>query len=101
MMARPTGTPLAIGVALLCLASTATAANPLGMAVAGAPSMFVLAVAQARADDRNARAATEEPEPRAEPAERPRQAAEPAPRRPASERASEPANPDDRKLTLR
>lgn len=97
-MARSTGSLLAIGLALLCLANAATAANPLGMAVAGAPSMFVLAVAQARDDGKEHKAAADEREPRVEAVERPRQAAvEPAP--PA--RPAERTVPDERKLTLR
>ena len=96
-MARPTGSPLAIGLALLCLATAATAANPLGMAVAGAPSMFVLAVAQARGDGGENKAGIDERERRVEAAERAKQAAaEPGPPARSSDRTVR----DDRELTL-
>ncbi|HEX8601891.1 MAG TPA: hypothetical protein VF774_04555 [Pseudoduganella sp.] len=66
-------------LALLSLAAAATAANPLGMAVAGAPSMFVLAVAEARGDSKEGRAVQQDREPPSDTAlpvaERSRQAA--------------------------
>jgi hypothetical protein len=54
------------GLALACAATFATAANPLGSAVAGAPSLFVLAVVESRADTKEAGAVTQEREARQE-----------------------------------
>lgn len=92
-----------LALALLSLAATATAANPLGMAVAGAPSMFVLAVAQATGEGKDAGDARpagledrRQPRQEAPPpaADRNRQAAtQPA--------AQESAIPDERKVSLR
>lgn len=70
-----------LALALLCAAGGAAAVNPLGLAVAGAPSMFVLAVAQASGDTRGGRVAQAGPHPEARAADtdRLRQAAAPSP----------------------
>jgi hypothetical protein len=96
-----------LALALLSLAATATAANSLGLAVAGAPSMFVLAVAEARGDARDDKAtavagAEVQRPPRQEAlppaAERNRQAATQAA---AQAHAVENTLADDRKVSLR
>ena len=96
-----------LALALLSLGAAASAANPLGMAVAGAPSMIVLAVAEARGDAREDKrirqaAADVRLQPRQEAlaleAERNRQAAaQPA----AQARAVDSTLADDRKVSLR
>ncbi|MBB3222014.1 hypothetical protein [Pseudoduganella umbonata] len=84
-------------LALWCCAGMAMAANPLGFAVAAAPSMFVLAVEEARGNDKDAKAAMQEREAALAAAEQARQVVQPAPQ----ERAAARATADDRKVTLR
>jgi hypothetical protein len=101
-MTHQTASTGMLALALLCCPVAAMAANPFGSAVAGAPSLFVLAVAEARGENKETRAETQDREPRQEvqanASDRGRPASVQAPsQRPmgGSERA------DERKLSLR
>jgi hypothetical protein len=96
-----------LALALLSLAAAATAANPLGLAVAGAPSMFVLAVAEATGNTRDGAGARQAG---AEDPRQPRQDALPAQAEPDRQAAAHAAArgsagertlANDRKVTLR
>lgn len=62
-MAHRTTSSAMAGLALLGFATCAAAANPFGSAVAGAPSLFVLAVVESRANSSQATVRPREGEP--------------------------------------